>query len=608
MIGRRAILEHNAPCRQSARAMRLAITLFALALTTAFFIAKTAHGELYSGRGQSLPSSSATLRWQLMNPVTGMNLRDVHMVSPTDGWAVGDGGTLLHYNGTAWSPSSSISTTDTLVDVFMLSPTNGYIVGWNNNAGGDVFHYNGITWRLEFNSTVTLNRVDATGPNDVWVSGLARIYHWNGAQWTLSYTQSSGENIFAIQMVSTTEGWATGALGLTLHYLNGTWSAYTPRPVSNTLYDLFFRLPDDGWSIGFTSTTYIVRYDGAQWTRAYTSTYPLDRIFILSPTDGWATGSVPSTITHYDGTGFTPVDNPTNQSLHGIYMLSASDGWIVGDAGTMLHYTDDGTPSATSTGTATGTATTQPTETGTASPTGTATALMTTATATASATPQACSIQFTDVPPSSTFYSYVQCLACRGIMSGYECGGTGEPCDGQNNPYFRPGNNITRGQLSKIVSNAAGYNDPPAGQSFEDVAPNSTFYPYIERMTTRGVMGGYPCGGAGEPCNPPANRPYFRPQNNATRGQISKIVSNAAGYNDPPAGQSFEDVPPSNPFYGWIERLAGRSIMGGYPCGGAGEPCNPPANRPYFRPQNNATRGQVSKIVSNAFFPNCQTR
>jgi len=31
----------------------------------------------------------------------------------------------------------------------------------------------------------------------------------------------------------------------------------------------------------------------------------------------------------------------------------------------------------------------------------------------------------------------------------------------------------------------------------------------------------------------------------------------------------------------------------------------PPANLPYFRPNNNATRGQTSKIVSNTFFPDC---
>lgn len=35
--------------------------------------------------------------------------------------------------------------------------------------------------------------------------------------------------------------------------------------------------------------------------------------------------------------------------------------------------------------------------------------------------------------------------------------------------------------------------------------------------------------------------------------------------------------------------------------------CSPILRRYPFRPNNDATRGQVSKIVANAFFPGCQT-
>src|SRR5262249_16054684 len=141
------------------------------------------------------------------------------------------------------------------------------------------------------------------------------------------------------------------------------------------------------------------------------------------------------------------------------------------------------------------------------------------------------------------------------------------------------------------------------GQSFEDIAPGSTFYVYIERLYSRGIISGYPCGDPGEPCVPPDNRPYFRPNNNSTRGQTSKIVSNAAGFSDPPEAQKFEDVTPGLTFYDFGQRLASPDVMQGYPCGSPGEPCVPPGNRPYFRPSFNATRGQTSKIVVNTFFP-----
>ena len=214
-------------------------------------------------------------------------------------------------------------------------------------------------------------------------------------------------------------------------------------------------------------------------------------------------------------------------------------------------------------------------------------------------TPTACPLQFTDVPADHTFYPYIRCLACRGVVSGYDDG------------TFRPGNNVTRGQLTKIVSNAIGLNDDPGEQIFEDVPTGHTFYDFTQRLAVRAYMGGYPCGGPGEPCGP-LNLPYFRPGNTATRGQVAKIISNAASLSEPGVGQHYADVPSSNPFYNEIMRLTGRGVVTGYPCGGVnpqtggGEPCDV-QNRPYFRWGNNVTRGQASKMASETFFPGCQT-
>jgi len=194
-------------------------------------------------------------------------------------------------------------------------------------------------------------------------------------------------------------------------------------------------------------------------------------------------------------------------------------------------------------------------------------------------------------------------MACRGIVNGYPCGGEGEPCGTTGDPYYRPGSNVTRGQIAKIVSNAAGFTEPVSGQTFEDVVPGSTFYEFVQRLVSREIMSGYPCGGIGEPCGA-GNLPYFRPGANATRGQLAKIVSNAAGFTEPVTGQTFEDVLPGSTFYEFIERLVALGVMSGYPCGNP-EPCVPPGDRPYFRPSNNVTRGQTSKIVANTFFPAC---
>jgi hypothetical protein len=132
---------------------------------------------------------------------------------------------------------------------------------------------------------------------------------------------------------------------------------------------------------------------------------------------------------------------------------------------------------------------------------------------------------FADVSYGSTFWEVIERMAGRGIVEGYPCGGAGEPCDPQSRPYFRPNTPTTRGQISKIVAIAAGYTQTPTTQTFADVPPGATFYVWVENLAQRGIMQGYVCGGAGEPCDP-QNRPYFRPNNPATRGQVSKIVAN----------------------------------------------------------------------------------
>ncbi|MDQ3704950.1 MAG: S-layer homology domain-containing protein [Chloroflexota bacterium] len=59
---------------------------------------------------------------------------------------------------------------------------------------------------------------------------------------------------------------------------------------------------------------------------------------------------------------------------------------------------------------------------------------------------------FADVPPGSPFYDHANNLYKQDIISGYPCGTTpAEPCDDQNRPYYRPGNSVTRAQMTKFV-------------------------------------------------------------------------------------------------------------------------------------------------------------
>jgi hypothetical protein len=239
------------------------------------------------------------------------------------------------------------------------------------------------------------------------------------------------------------------------------------------------------------------------------------------------------------------------------------------------------TPSATPSATATLTPPPSPTATATAAPQPTATAPPPTATP--------CAAAFSDVPPGAYFFAPVTRLACRGVISGYADG------------TFRPYNGTTRSQMVKIVALAfrvPGYT-PPNSYTFSDVPPANPFFGVVEAAAHAGIVSGYTCGGAGEPCDS-RNRPYFRPYTAVTRAQLAKIVVTAAGWAPAgPGAPAFADVPPDDPFYGYIGAAFAHGLVSGYSCGGPGEPCDP-ADRPYFRPGAGATRAQIAKIVDAA--------
>ena len=93
---------------------------------------------------------------------------------------------------------------------------------------------------------------------------------------------------------------------------------------------------------------------------------------------------------------------------------------------------------------------------------------------------------------------------------------------------------------------------------FNDVAPGDLFYNDILRIAAREVTLG--CGG-GNYC------PSGVPTGLVTREQMAAFIMRALGEHSPPppATQRFADVPSSNPFYAYIERLAQLQITLG--CG-----------------------------------------
>ena len=75
---------------------------------------------------------------------------------------------------------------------------------------------------------------------------------------------------------------------------------------------------------------------------------------------------------------------------------------------------------------------------------------------------------------------------------------------------------------------------------------------------------------------------------------MAKFIANAASYGDtiPARQQTFSDMPPSDPFWLFIERVAAHRVVSGY------------SDRTY-RPANAVTRGQTARVIAGGFFPSC---
>ncbi len=157
--------------------------------------------------------------------------------------------------------------------------------------------------------------------------------------------------------------------------------------------------------------------------------------------------------------------------------------------------------------------------------------------------------------------------------------------NGTDTTLYSPAGTSTRGQFAKVV--VLGFGVPfytPSAQDFSDVPPTYFAYVYIESGYHAGVLSGFDattCQQQGQAY------PCYLPNRAITRGQLTKLVVNAAHYPlfTPTGGQpSFSDVPPSNVFFASIETAHHMGVINGYPDG-------------TFRPNNVIRRDEMAQIV-----------
>ena len=140
-----------------------------------------------------------------------------------DIFAVGQNGSIRHFDGTSWVPMTS-PTTDYLFGVWGSSSTDIFAVGFS----GTVIHYDGTTWSVQSSGTgVMLAAVSGTGPNDVFAVGASgTIIHYDGTNWS-PMTSGTTIDLTSVTAVTPQLAYAVGYKSGIRQYNGTSWSTTT---------------------------------------------------------------------------------------------------------------------------------------------------------------------------------------------------------------------------------------------------------------------------------------------------------------------------------------------------------------------------------------------
>lgn len=142
---------------------------------------------------------------------------------------------------------------------------------------------------------------------------------------------------------------------------------------------------------------------------------------------------------------------------------------------------------------------------------------------------------------------------------------------------FKPGENLTRAQAAKMISNFIGLDPTGENIQFSDVSDSFWGKDFITRVAQHGVMNGI---GTGK----------FSPETYMTRAQMAQMFFNAGFYQQVATTETsgFNDINKSYWAFLAIETMNQEGVMAGYPNGN-------------FGPADPITRAQMAAVMYRIF-------
>ncbi|OJY25089.1 MAG: hypothetical protein BGO98_08790 [Myxococcales bacterium 68-20] len=301
--------------------------------------------------------------------------------SKNDVWAVGSGGTIMHYDGNAWSLTPT-GIKNTFFDIWGSGPNDIWVVSSTEVILHGTGFQNGVAvWE---NVPTSLSTFSATFVRAVWGSSASdvrigsRAYSFSaagknytgdqflrteladgGVGWrpipsTHTVTRIWGSSPTDVWMTADNSTYVAHERGITLHGTPSdagadaggvddslTWVKVDAQ-TNVSLESIWGSSASDVWAVGALGAIRRITPADDRWQKIESNTTEtLRSVWGSGPKDIWAVGDT-GTILHYDGTAFTPstVQLPLGRkpNLRGVWGSGPNDVWIVGD-GVVLHYT-----------------------------------------------------------------------------------------------------------------------------------------------------------------------------------------------------------------------------------------------------------------------------
>jgi photosystem II stability/assembly factor-like uncharacterized protein len=218
------------------------------------------------------------------------HLNDVEFISADDGWIVGEGGLIMHWNGNDWQATNPAAGSRwpysyDLYSVAFNKSDDGWAAGCTGSEGGEyflVYHWDGTAWSEvslsdERNLWSCVHDIAAFSPTDVWVVGTGwregkeqgLTVHWDGERWDV-VSELSSYNIYSLSTLSSVNIWAITGDGVVLNWNGSEWKEKIRLDQANLL---FAQDPDDLFAVGKK----IWYWNGEDWTDiSLSSNFPAD--------------------------------------------------------------------------------------------------------------------------------------------------------------------------------------------------------------------------------------------------------------------------------------------------------------------------------------------